>query len=445
MAVSIAQIKSNLHDIKPHYEGAEKVCKLLEDYVNQNGFSIEYTRLISFLTSELSAFYELEEHVNPLADGTNFEAFLFEVSGFLQEYGCPYTSLKSGDINSRLSTKQNRILLLFFLTSELLAAKMHFASNPENQIPGSLDTNGANGSTSGSIFHELDLVRQGLGMVAPPANITNQMYFSSLEKKLGAALKQIPADVLSRPIFSKQLGPAHWEKIEAINEALVAEYSTRRSMLLKRLDVTIASFGWSDRAKSKFEEIAQVYQKQRHRLSSESTVSIAHLIAAREDLSQMSKTVSGETRHACAINRVRMGRVPDRGGRTNEIEAPPPEMPSWQKRQDDGGRGGHRGRGRGGFNNSRGRGGGGYHTNNGGRPNTAQQGGRPHSGQQGGRPQSAGGRGVYTNSNRGQSRWSRGGQSHPGQGSGAFEQVFGGGNRGGGRGGFAQGRYSYTS
>lgn len=39
------------------------------------------------------------------------------------------------------------------------------------------------------------------------------------------------------------------EKIEAINQALINEYEVRRKMLLKRLDVTVQSFGWSDRAK----------------------------------------------------------------------------------------------------------------------------------------------------------------------------------------------------
>lgn len=39
------------------------------------------------------------------------------------------------------------------------------------------------------------------------------------------------------------------EKIEAINQALINEYEVRRKMLLKRLDVTVQSFGWSDKAK----------------------------------------------------------------------------------------------------------------------------------------------------------------------------------------------------
>lgn len=39
------------------------------------------------------------------------------------------------------------------------------------------------------------------------------------------------------------------EKIEAINQAIANEYEVRRKLLIKRLDVTVQSFGWSDRAK----------------------------------------------------------------------------------------------------------------------------------------------------------------------------------------------------
>lgn len=39
------------------------------------------------------------------------------------------------------------------------------------------------------------------------------------------------------------------EKIEAVNQTLMNDYDVRRKMLLKRLDVTVQSFGWSDRAK----------------------------------------------------------------------------------------------------------------------------------------------------------------------------------------------------
>lgn len=52
------------------------------------------------------------------------------------------------------------------------------------------------------------------------------------------------------------------EKIEAINQALVNEYEVRRKMLLKRLDVTVQSFGWSDRAKVGLLSNPAVYLKE---------------------------------------------------------------------------------------------------------------------------------------------------------------------------------------
>lgn len=51
------------------------------------------------------------------------------------------------------------------------------------------------------------------------------------------------------PLLTASLNDIQWEKIEALNEKLVQEYRTRILLLLKRLDVTIQSFTWSDRIK----------------------------------------------------------------------------------------------------------------------------------------------------------------------------------------------------
>lgn len=52
-----------------------------------------------------------------------------------------------------------------------------------------------------------------------------------------------------RPLLTASLSDNQWEKIEALNEKLVQEYRARILLLLKRLDVTIQSFTWSDRVK----------------------------------------------------------------------------------------------------------------------------------------------------------------------------------------------------
>ncbi|KAM3856858.1 protein FAM98A isoform 3-T6 [Vipera latastei] len=220
------------------------------------------------------------------------------------------------------------------------------------------------------------------------------------------------------------------EKIEAINQAIANEYEVRRKLLVKRLDVTVQSFGWSDRAKSQTEKLAKVYQPKRAILSPKCAISVAHLLAARQDLSKIMRTSSGSIREktACAINKVLMGRVPDRGGRPNEIEPPPPEMPPWQKRQDGpqqqsgGGRGGR----------------GGYESSYGGRGGYEQ--GSHDRGGRGGYDQGGyerGSRGGYDSSYSNRGSHEHGGHER-GRGRGGYDH----GGRGGGRGGKPQGGWT---
>ena len=85
----------------------------------------------------------------------------------------------------------------------------------------------------------------------------------------------------------------------------------------------------------------------RKEMTAESRVTMADVLAARDDLLQVEKTSSQSVRKytQCSINRLVMGDVPDRGGRTNEGPAPPREMPSFRPRESGGGehRGGHGG------------------------------------------------------------------------------------------------------
>jgi len=56
-------------------------------------------------------------------------------------------------------------------------------------------------------------------------------------------------EAISRPLLKARLSEKQWESVMFINHALRQEYECRRQMLLQRLDVTILSFQWSDRAK----------------------------------------------------------------------------------------------------------------------------------------------------------------------------------------------------
>uniref|UniRef100_A0A3Q1HLW5 Family with sequence similarity 98 member A n=2 Tax=Anabas testudineus TaxID=64144 RepID=A0A3Q1HLW5_ANATE len=379
--------------------------------------SPEFTKLCAWIVSELRLYCRLEENVHATNCPSEAESFQLEMSGLLSELACPYSSLTSGDITQRLLNRTDCLLLLTFLMSELEASRMILVNKPQKK-----------GQESGSpVFQELKGICMALGMSKPPANITMFQFFSGIEKKLKEAISRVPSNHVGEPLMKKSLGPVHLEKIEAINQALVNEYEVRRKMLLKRLDVTVQSFGWSDRAKTHAEKLAKVYQPLRIALCTKSKISVAHLLAARQDFSKILRTSSGKIREktSCAINKVLMGRVPDRGGRPCEIEPPPPEMPSWQKRQDapmgggNYGGGGHAGS-RGGYDHYSQSGRGGY--DRGGHGDKGARGGGSRAGKVHGADGGGGGRGGYNQGHYQDARGHQGGGGRGGYGGGGNTQ-----------------------
>ncbi|XP_021330041.1 protein FAM98A [Danio rerio] len=415
--MEVTDILDSLEDLG--YQGPLLEDGTLETAVTGGAESPEFTKLCAWLVSELKLYCKLEENVQATNCPSEAEGFQLEMSGLLAELCCPYPALTTGEVTKRLLNANNCVLLLSFLISELESSRMIVVNQPQKKVQ----------ETGGSkVFMELKGICMALGMSKPPSNITMFQFFSGIEKKLKEALAKVPPSHIGEPLMKKPLGPVHWEKIEAINQALENEYEVRRKMLLKRLDVTVQSFGWSERAKTHADKLSKVYQPLRVALATKTRVSVAHLFAAREDLSKILRTSSGHTREktACAINKVLMGRVPDRGGRPNEIEPPPPEMPTWQKRQDgpQGGGGGgqyYSGGGRGG-------GRGGYDQQQGGR------GGHDRGGGGGGR----GGRGDHRGG-KAQGNWQDGYQGHYQDGGYRGGYGGGGGSGGGGYHGAQQG------
>jgi len=195
-----------------------------------------------------------------------------------------------------------------------------------------------------------------LGFPEPPANITFQQIWPKIETRIKEILNKLPPDYLSKPLLNATLTDNQWKVLKNINDNLNSDFKSRREMLLKRLDVTVQSFKWADRLKTKNDEISKVFLPQRNELNIYSNIELHDLLAAREDLCQQEKTCSTRTMISTKLHKILIGQVPDRGGRTSELEPPPPEMPAFKKRQHQqqgasqrprvqSGRGGHRGGG----------------------------------------------------------------------------------------------------
>ncbi|XP_034418923.1 protein FAM98B isoform X1 [Cyclopterus lumpus] len=308
--------------------------------------SPEYVDLCRWLASKLKPLCDLEESITSGPD--DMESLQVEMSGLLKELHCPCEEVVSGILKGIVRTAKDHLKFVLFLSSELQAAQIVTSRGVSRKQ-----------QEESPVHQELLAICETLNLPEPRGQDA-AVVFSQVQDKVEEVLKDLPNSFIGNPVLKKSLCSDQWEKLHNINTALSSEYECRRKMLIKRLDVTIQSFGWSDRAKVKVDSMAKAYQPRRHSLRPQATVDMAELLAAREDICNMVKTSSGSSREktACAVNKILMGRVPDRGGRPSEIEAPRPEMPPWQKRQ-DGGRGGG-GRGAGGWGGGSSRGGGGW-------------------------------------------------------------------------------------
>ena len=71
-------------------------------------------------------------------------------------------------------------------------------------------------------------------------------------------LSKVQKNHVGKPLLKIDLNLEQAEKLERINDALSSEYECCRRMLMKRLDVTVQSFGWSDGAKLKTDDTARI-------------------------------------------------------------------------------------------------------------------------------------------------------------------------------------------
>ncbi|XP_030761221.1 protein FAM98A [Sitophilus oryzae] len=291
----------------------------------------EYTQLVSFLTSEIRTLESVDEEVNPISSPEDSVAFVMEITSFLKELNCPYQILTHGLVSERLQNIADRLLLLDYLITELMSARILQDKKPEKKIELKLQETPE--------AADMRLILQTLRFPKPPANITITQLFDKLDTTIPLAIKKAGRDLIGSGIFSGFLSDKQWEILKGVQNDLDNEYKIRREMLLTRLDVTVQSFQWSERTKGKDELFEKIYHDKRISLKIDPDVNISDLISARTDLAIIEKTSSAAVRKNTRtdVNKVIIGQVPDRGGRSWEQAPPPPEMPSWQQQRTTGG------------------------------------------------------------------------------------------------------------
>lgn len=73
----------------------------------------------------------IAKQIHPDSEVTEFA---LELSSFLKELSCPYSKLISGSTAERFKSKQDCLLLINYLTTEFMAAKMSHKFNPHKKV-----------------------------------------------------------------------------------------------------------------------------------------------------------------------------------------------------------------------------------------------------------------------------------------------------------------------
>ncbi|XP_063781541.1 protein FAM98B-like [Pseudophryne corroboree] len=284
-----------------------------------------FTSLCVWLVSELKSASTLVENVSPTEGPDDSDTFQLEISGVVSELHCPYTSLTSGNVTSRLRSLKNCLQLIVFLTTELEAARILNRRNLSTPEPAEHNKDA---------LRELQLLRKALDLPEVSKEVPVAEFMRELEDKVTELCASVP---VSPPLLKAQLQPEQWETLKALHCSMLGEYECRMRMLVTRFNVTVQSFHWSERAKVQGASMNEVLRPLRQSLTTESLITIPHLLAVREDYSRILHTCNATfcQKTRSSIQKVLMiGSVPDRGGRPNEIEPP---MPSWEKRKEGGG------------------------------------------------------------------------------------------------------------
>lgn len=144
--------------------------------------------------------------------------------------------------------------------------------------------------------------------------------------KITQCLEDIPLSLVHNPpriisIPSSSFTEQQKILIGQIEEGLYQDFWLRRQMLLKRLDVTIKSFLWGEKAQGKEGEIVAAIQAQRANLSEEPIRYTLDdvLLAPVSLLHELAKRVTDTGGRRSLVKAVIIGAVPDRGGNVSFV------------------------------------------------------------------------------------------------------------------------------
>ncbi|KAI1301880.1 Protein FAM98A [Halotydeus destructor] len=311
----------------------------LDENVNFEALNpVEYSKLISWLSSQINLTLDSKCTVNCLDDENDLRPFNIELSTLLRELESPYDATSS------------RLGVLNFLCGEALVSRMILAKNLNKKNKISIDM-----QESDTAKH-LKKALTSLGIGKPPDNITASQLFGKLLQRL----KDKSANQeyrIENSLFIEAgsiLNDKQWQLLENFQKQLELDYTLRRQTMLTRCDCTIMSFKWKSTVigKDAENEIDHIAGDLAHKFQPIPSVSMADALASRaSDCLPLLNSIISSHHEQCTItapqtvqanqgiqqrlslHNYTIGDVPDRGGRPTEQPTPAKETFSQQEQR----------------------------------------------------------------------------------------------------------------
>lgn len=139
------------------------------------------------------------------------------MSSFLKELHCPLTYLFEGDLDSRFTNPRHRRLLLDFLLSENLSARiLKFGVN-----------NQGSGEVQSSTASQLSAMLNALELKPPPIGVTPEMLFKKLHERIAGIEPAKRDKLIGKPLFcGGKLSEPQWDALSKVKMDMLLISST---------------------------------------------------------------------------------------------------------------------------------------------------------------------------------------------------------------------------
>ena len=139
-----------------------------------------FIELVTATCSELKELCSLQEAVSIPQGPSDQDAFQLEMRSFLQELHCPHESLRELDV---LASYKKKLLLVDFLLSELLAARLIAMRSKVKGDVDEMEVDGATGAVH-SVPANLEAILRAYDIPPPPPHITVKQLFDRIITKV---------------------------------------------------------------------------------------------------------------------------------------------------------------------------------------------------------------------------------------------------------------------